>query len=176
MAEIPGLDFPFEVDADGFIVAPKGENFGLADEDDSGTEEVELPSGNSTCLEVPSLACLLWAGASKWDFAEAIWRHPQGSIKLFDVEESDIDYIYEWGLVAYAKRRPAIGLGSVCKTFHVLPSAYVGVNDKMTGFLFDAAISTTLAEEEERQMKEMEKQKKRGGSMQLPPDPQEDMR
>jgi hypothetical protein len=176
VAERPSLGLDFEVDADGFIVAPKGEDFGLpSDVDDEVTRvrDVELPTGNLTRLEVPGLACLLWAGGSKLRFAKAIWRHPQGSIELFtELEDSEIDFIYEWGLVEFAKRKDSLNLASICKLYHVMPSAYIGIPDKMTAYLFDTTISGTLGEEEARQYKKMENQSKRGGPMgNLPPDP-----
>jgi hypothetical protein len=176
--EPPSLGIEFKVDKDGFIVAPEGEDFGLPTEseaENSRLRDVELPSGNSTRLEVPSLACLLWAGDSKQQLAKAIWRHPEGNIEIFkDLADYEVDYIYEWGITEFAKRKESLNLASICKLFHVMPSAYVGIKDKMASFLFDTIIAGTLGEEEARQYKAMEKQgKNRGVVGNLPPDPQE---
>jgi hypothetical protein len=178
MAEGLGLGLDFTVDADGFIAAPEGEDFGLPTESEDGpvgrVRDVELPSGNLTRLEVPGLACLLWAGGSKLKLAKSIWRHPQGGIELFkDLDESEIDYIYEWGLVEFAKLKDSLNLASICKVFHMMPSSYIGIADRMTSYIFDTTISGTLGEEEARQMKQLEKQGKRGPINDLPPDPQD---
>ena len=175
MAEGLGLGLDFTVDADGFISAPDGEDFGLAVEADaapSRVRDVELPSGNLTRLECPSLACLLWAGGSSQKMARAIWRHPQGNLEIFKyLDDSDVDYIYEWGLTEFAKLQDSLNLGSLCKLFHKMPSEYVGITDKMTGYLFDITMAGTLGEEEARQMKAMERSSKRGTTGDLPPDP-----
>jgi len=172
------LGFKYEVDADGFIVLPEGDDKGLPvegeEQEDGRVRDVELPSGNMTRLEVPGLACLLWAGGSSHKMAKTIWRHPQGNIEVFTgLDESEIDFIYEWGLVEFAKLPESLNLASICKMFHRLPSEYVGIHDRMTAYIFDTTISATLGEEEARQMKRAEQQGKRGGPYQLPPDPQD---
>jgi hypothetical protein len=169
-------DFKFEFDEEGYLVAPEGDNMGLRIEDEEDDVFlVELPSGNSTYLEVPGLACLLWAGASKYEFCKTIWRHPAGALDRFPVDDAELDYMYEWGLVEFAKRPMSIGIGSVCKLFTKMPSEYIGIEDKMAAFLFDSQVAQTVSEEESRQYDQAEKMadgkiRKKGG-FQLGPDP-----
>jgi hypothetical protein len=169
------LGFNVEFDEEGYLVVPEGEDHGLRDEsiESEVVFEIELPTGHSTYLEVPSLACLLWAGDSKYELCKTIWRHPAHHMDRFAVSDDELDYMYEWGLVEFAKRQRAIGLGAVCKMFACPPSEYIGVKDRMARFLFDSTVAQTLSAEEARQMEEADKPRKRGGRRNLPPDPQE---
>lgn len=128
------------------------------DTEPQGPEEVVLPSGNTTVLEVPNLACLLGVGTSRSDdkryvikeLAKRVWRHPEFVLEECDIEDSDLDYIYEWAISNLNRRKEALTLAAVCVKFHVLPSDYLNIHEtcKLT---FDVSILSVYQDEEERQ-------------------------
>jgi hypothetical protein len=128
------------------------------DTEPQGPEEVVLPSGNTTVLEVPNLACLLGVGTSRSDderyiikeLAKRAWRHPECVIEDVELDDYDLDYIYEWSVTNFYRRKEALTLAAICVKFHVLPSDYLHIHEtcKLT---FDASILSAYQDEEERQ-------------------------
>jgi len=159
MSDTP-LDF--ELQQQGYYFDESGQLAANIDEEDfvDGCYIVTIPgTGHVTVMDVPDLACLLEVGASKTGLVKAMWRHPEASFDECEIEEGEIDFLYQWCVWQFAKTDDGLHLGAIARIFHIPPSKYVGIweQNRNAAIAFDATIAESLGKEEERQVKAAQK-------------------
>jgi hypothetical protein len=125
-------------------------------DDSEGLELVVLPSGNITLLAVPRLECILQTGHSRNKLVKAIWKHKEIEPEE-GLEDNEWDFIYEWALAKFCDNESVVAIGSTCRYFRVMPSTYLGIQDRYAAFIFDSKVARATAEAERLEVERTKK-------------------
>jgi len=110
---------------------------------------VVLPSGNRALLRVPDFTDWLEAGGTPRRLVERLWDDDNTVPATYEyVDDDDACFVYRWA----AERFPVEAvetLAGIAHYLHALPSAYLGVHDRVVAVVIDNRVAAFIAESQQ---------------------------
>jgi hypothetical protein len=105
---------------------------------------VTLPSGATAPLEVPNLPALLAARGDLMAIAAASFAHEE--VEVDELLGSDLYFIAEWALDAFAAGDEGKELAIVCGAWGRSPAQVIGLADLSLAWAFERALFLRMAD------------------------------